>query len=77
MPDAPAPKAPVMICGNCHHYEIRVVGTEAIGKCYRYPPSVSVVDIRGVVATYFPQPKQNEHCGEWKPRLRIAGTTTN
>lgn len=73
----PTPKAPVQICGNCHYFRLKLLGTEAEGKCHRYPPTVSVVDLRGVTVTYWPGPKQNEYCGEWKPRLRIAGESTN
>ncbi len=72
-----APKPPVQICGNCHHYRMKLLGTEAAGKCHRYPPTVSVVDMRGVTVTFWPGPKQNEGCGEWKPRLRIADANTN
>lgn len=72
-----SPSPPVQICGNCHYYRMKVLGPQPEGKCHRYPPSVSVVDLRGVTVTFFPQPKQNEFCGEWKVRLRIADESTN
>jgi hypothetical protein len=72
--DAQTPKPPVQICGNCHHYKVKMLTAGAEGKCHRYPPLATILNspTGPITATYWPGPKQSEHCGEWKPRLRIA-----
>lgn len=61
-------KAPARICGNCHYYKMKSIGTEAEGKCHRYPPKAMLVQTSGgpLTATFWPAPKQNENCGEWE-----------
>jgi hypothetical protein len=76
--DAPAPKAPLMQCANCHHYRLKMLTAGAEGKCHRYPPLATILPSPGgpITATYWPGPKPVELCGEWKPRLRIADANT-
>jgi len=74
--DMPPPRPlPDICCMRCVHYRITLADpTNIQGKCHRYPPSATVVDVRGVIATYFPGPKPHEDCAEFKPKLSIATT---
>lgn len=66
-------------CSTCHHYKLKMLGEGVEGKCHRFPPLATILPSPAgpVTATYWPGPKPNELCGEWKPRLRIADTNTN
>lgn len=47
----------VMKCANCGHYQAEA------GQCWRYPPTVVVLD--GEIYSAYPEIEPDERCGEF------------
>lgn len=68
------------ICKNCHFSQEGETNPQSLERarvCIRYPPSVQILSTQhgAQVMSLFPIVKDDQCCGEYKGKLKLASST--